>query len=117
MLRAAEFPRLSVIGGEAQHAELAVLADLELREAARPLAQAGDHGNEAPARQHAECEDLAVPGRERQLRAGLLELQHERVALASQHGLAEGGTDDAAGERRQRRERPWARGPREYLVF
>ena len=66
-LLAAEFVTLSVIHGEAQHAELAVLADLELREAARPLAHAGDHGSEAPARQQAEREDVAVPWRERAL--------------------------------------------------
>src|SRR6195256_822607 len=100
MLLAAELPRLSVIGGEAQHAELAVLADLELREAARPLTHAGDRGREPPARQQAEREHLAVPGRERELRAGLLELEHECVAVGPQHGLAKGGTGEAAGERR-----------------
>src|SRR5262249_26611898 len=91
--------------GEAQHAELAVLADLELREAGRLLARACRRRSKPPARQQAEREDLAVPGRKRKLRPGLLELQHEHVALAPQHGLAEGGTREAAGERRQCRER------------
>src|SRR5215510_8514479 len=101
-LVAAEVVGLAIDHAQVQHAQLAVLADLELRKPAHSRARVCcDHGSKPPARQHAEREDIAVPGRERKLRAGLLEREHECIALASQHALAEGGTGEAAGEDRK----------------
>jgi len=80
-----------------------------LREARRPrecVVEILGHGCEAANRDNADREDIAIPGIELELAAGVLQHQHQRIAVESQHGLAEGLADEVASKRRERRKRP-----------